>query len=241
MARWRPTDDPDVTYQVVRPGEARHAEVLLRRRLDGGGTATFTYAIRGRRLVLTDLAISSEAASAAAITRVEPPLFTFSLGGAEKREPIPTGEHEISSRDLRSLTIDEEKRIATSVARTHKLLDKDGLALPKDVRVVAANIRPKFADLRGGLVRAPGPRGHRDEYYALVALAYVICINDGSEQPVQDAAALLDADPAHIRDCLHRARRRGLLEEVPRGHAGGGLTEKGLDALRKLATDRDLS
>jgi hypothetical protein len=71
-----------------------------------------------------------------------------------------------------------------------------------------------------------------DQLLARVARAYLDALRRHSDRPVLDAAARLHERPERVRDLLHRARRRGLLEGSKSGVAGGTLTTSGRTLLR---------
>jgi hypothetical protein len=85
--------------------------------------------------------------------------------------------------------------------------------------------------------RDPRPRVGRprlsDQLLARVARAYLDALQRHSDRPVLDAAARLHERPERVRDLLHRARRRGLLEGSKSGVAGGALTTGGRALLRQ--------
>jgi hypothetical protein len=101
--------------------------------------------------------------------------------------------------------------------------------------------------LDGGLTRARMPRDREprsragrprlsDVLLARVARAYLDALQRQSAQPVVDAATRLRERPERVRDLLHRARRRGLLEGNKSGVAGGTLTMRGRALLRRHAS-----
>jgi len=70
----------------------------------------------------------------------------------------------------------------------------------------------------------------RDMRLAVLAARYVqLCIE--SATPVKDLAAERYLSTATVRDQLHEARRRKLLDKRPRGLAGGQLTPKAVALL----------
>jgi hypothetical protein len=84
----------------------------------------------------------------------------------------------------------------------------------------------RFSDSVLNAPRHVGRRGRSDRFYVEVCVAYIDAVQAGEPAPVQAAADRLGFKHAHVRDALHRARRRGLLTPPPPGRAGGQLTDK---------------
>jgi hypothetical protein len=235
MQEWRPTDDPAVGYRIEKPTKRRSGSLSLLRHLGGGRVAISTYEPRGTRLHLVDIRITTErtAEMPAFESGQEKQIFSLSAG---RPDIAPEADYrfEISSRLLRNLGLEQDRELATRLAEEHGLLQQDSLDLPADLHGLAKNPRPVFADLRADLARSPGRTGHPDDYFAVISLAYLWEIAQGSKRPVQDAALSLKLDPAYVRDSLHRARVRKLLGPGLKGRPGGALSETGIEALRRV-------
>jgi hypothetical protein len=85
--------------------------------------------------------------------------------------------------------------------------------------------------------RKPGRRGRSDLFYAQLAQRYVETAKTSSS-PVADLAKALSTrrrtiDRDWVSDQIRVARRRGLLSDPPRGRAGGQLTERALELLKR--------
>jgi hypothetical protein len=107
-----------------------------------------------------------------------------------------------------------------NAARHAGWLRKAGFGFLLDGRVV-----PRTST--GRTRQGPGRPRLSDLMLARMARAYLDALARDSSRPVLDAAARLGEKPERVRDLLHRARLRGLLEGATSGAAGGTLTARG--------------
>lgn len=86
-----------------------------------------------------------------------------------------------------------------------------------------------------GMADRPRPRrktGRDDKFFAQVAHDYLALNGAGSRRPIQDLATARKLAPSRVRDMVHEARERGLLEKSKSGVRGGRLTPRGDQLLR---------
>lgn len=125
----------------------------------------------------------------------------------------------LTARFLRRIPVGEITRFAHSdfVAATNSQL----LVTP-----------PRWAKSAVRQPAQPGRAGRDDIYYLVWAARYAEVVA-GTQTPILSLSKKHKADPARVRDLIHEARRRGLLTPGVRGRAGGSLTNKAKELLRK--------
>jgi transposase-like protein len=106
---------------------------------------------------------------------------------------------------------------------------------------VGGRITTLYDSLLGGLgfnpdvkPRRRGPAGWSDSEYVRLAQQYLERCKAGSRSPVKDLAKAHGMTEVAARAALHRARQRGLLSRQKQGKAGGELTPRAKNLLRKL-------
>ena len=116
---------------------------------------------------------------------------------------------------------------------------RPGQALEEAQGALAVMVRPDvLADWHGIDAAALGieRRGKRrpDYFYTAIASHYIDARESNPASPVAHAASRLPAGygPPFVRDALHEARQRELLERPGQGRAGGQLTAHGLAVLK---------
>jgi hypothetical protein len=95
----------------------------------------------------------------------------------------------------------------------------------------------------GTLALPDMPGGNRsrstDVERVRVVAKYVAKVQEGSRKPVAELAAESNWSEGRLRQILAEARRRGWLTATPRRQAGGTLTEKALEILRRAEEAND--
>ena len=133
-------------------------------------------------------------------------------------------------------------RVVDHLSRMFALLwVRPGAETPRAVKALAeafpflrAETPPRRARERTkGAASRPGRRPLSEHELVAAAAAYLDAIKRGSARPVQDAAKRIRETPKRLRDRLHKARTRGLLTTVMGGVAGGTLTPRAKELLRR--------
>lgn len=133
-------------------------------------------------------------------------------------------------------------RVVDHLSRMFALLwARPGAEAPASVKALAeafpfmrAETPPRRARKRSeGAAGRPGRRPLSELELVAAATAYLDAIKRGSARPVQEAAKRIRETPERLRDRLHRARTRGLLTTVKAGAAGGTLTPRAKELLRR--------
>lgn len=74
--------------------------------------------------------------------------------------------------------------------------------------------------------------GRPDLFYARIAQQYCKLLESGAKNPALTLAKERNEAPGNVRYMLWRARKRGLLDPVTKGRAGGDLTTECLELLK---------
>jgi hypothetical protein len=132
-------------------------------------------------------------------------LFIGAVGNENRVVSAVEDEREITSRDLRAVSIPD---ITETIAREAR-----GNLIFRTLFVETAHPyrRPR---------RRPGPRGYGREHFRHVAVRYRAALRNSPRSPIATLAAELSADPSTVRRWLGRARDMGFLGPAPAGRAG---------------------
>lgn len=161
---------------------------------------------------------------------------------------VPTGG--ITARMVREVKIGEHHRLANEFIRSLKeehggLLDLPAelepfqRKLPGPTAVISSFEIKKPKNTRRKPHRQLGKGRRPDIIYAELAQQYVRLLEVGSKRPIVELAKQLGIDRSRVRDMIHAARKRGLLDGGQQGKRGGYLTDKALRVLRPTRREKE--
>jgi hypothetical protein len=168
------------------------------------------------------------------------PRVAVELKGLREGAPVITAipDGGISARALRRLQIGQALKLGREWLEGHFKVDALRARDPRWFRVTTPASHGITAEMLEA-PRRPGRRGRGDLFYAEIVALYVEAVEAGSPHPVQEVRRRLEEErnqpytEASVRALIHQGRQRGLLTRSPRGVAGGQLTPKAHDVLRK--------
>ncbi len=203
---------PGVTLQMAQAkgdGDRWSAEIALGEDLEGWRVLA-GFVVRDESLTLAEL-------------RVFPgPHVTDELErelGVWSDDELDKDSNGITARLLRRVPIGEISRFA----------HRDFVAVAKSQLIVTP---PRWARAAARQPAQPGRAGRGDDFYLVWATRYVHATARGGS-PIVELSKKHKTKPTRVRDLVHEARRRDLLTPGVQGRAGGSLTNKAKELLRK--------
>lgn len=145
-------------------------------------------------------------------------ICTGLLVGLNEAYAVMDGDHqrggyfaspaEVTSRALRAIPV------AELIGRA--VMDHKAPAQHSAVRDLVLGRLPDS----GGVRRSPGPKGHPDEHFRMVAEMYRQALQAAPRRPVVWMTEQLNADRTTVARWIQRARDKGFLDQAQPGKAG---------------------
>lgn len=146
--------------------------------------------------------------------------------------PGPLNDLSIGARTMREIPWGELVTVARPFLRAEAELRLDVMAQRGDHGL--AQIQERALREPG---RRPGRRGHADEHFAQLAVAYEEW--QRANKPLAALAEQFSYSESGLRAAIATARRKGFLTPTQRGRAGGEATNKAKELLRRSGRQAD--